>query len=164
MHKLAPPCPPPSENKPQNSAPPCPDCTRRTHLIGMHALTASFPFPSQPGSTTAGYSRAGPPLLEPPARSFEASLYGEAAPCVRLHGVRDARCESAVVRRPARGEVLLHVGAVGLCGSDVHYFTHWSRMDPALRSAVHREHETQNGGVDPAASPRSLLQAYARSV
>ena len=39
---------------------------------------------------------------------------GEAVPCHRLHGVRDMRVGSSTFHPPARGEVLLRIGAVGL--------------------------------------------------
>ncbi len=40
----------------------------------------------------------------------------------RLHGVRDLRLETAVPPKPGPGEVLLRMAAVGVCGSDVHYY------------------------------------------
>jgi L-idonate 5-dehydrogenase len=41
--------------------------------------------------------------------------------CV-LHGQRDLRIESVDVVAPEPGEVLLDIGAGGICGSDLHYF------------------------------------------
>ncbi|MFT4085137.1 MAG: NAD(P)-dependent alcohol dehydrogenase [Nocardioides sp.] len=41
--------------------------------------------------------------------------------CV-LYGVRDVRLEERPVPRPDAGEVLVRVTAVGVCGSDTHYF------------------------------------------
>ena len=41
----------------------------------------------------------------------------------RLHGVRDLRVETAPKPERAEGEVLLKVRAVGVCGSDLHYYT-----------------------------------------
>ena len=63
---------------------------------------------------------------------------GEAVPCPRLHGIRDMRMGTSVFRAPAPGEVLLRIGAVGLCGSDVHYFTHWDKMDGGLATLSER--------------------------
>lgn len=40
----------------------------------------------------------------------------------RLHGVRDLRLEQLPRPAPGPGEVLLKVAAVGVCGSDVHYY------------------------------------------
>ncbi len=36
-----------------------------------------------------------------------------------LHGINDLRFENVAVPEPAEGEVLLHVAAVGICGSDI---------------------------------------------
>ena len=41
--------------------------------------------------------------------------------CV-LHGQRDLRVERVEVGAPGPGEVLLDIGAGGICGSDLHYF------------------------------------------
>ena len=41
---------------------------------------------------------------------------------VRLHGIRDLRVEEVAEPRPAAGEVLLAVKAVGVCGSDLHHY------------------------------------------
>lgn len=40
----------------------------------------------------------------------------------RLHGRGDLRIEEAEVSRPGPGEVLVEIGAGGICGSDLHYF------------------------------------------
>ena len=40
----------------------------------------------------------------------------------RLHGIRDLRLENLPRPVPGPGEVLLRVAAVGVCGSDVHYY------------------------------------------
>ena len=40
----------------------------------------------------------------------------------RLHGKDDIRIESMEVAAPGRGEVLLGIGAGGICGSDLHYW------------------------------------------
>lgn len=41
-----------------------------------------------------------------------------------LHGVRDLRWESREVPEPGPLEVRVRVGRIGVCGSDVHYYTH----------------------------------------
>jgi L-iditol 2-dehydrogenase len=41
-----------------------------------------------------------------------------------LHGVRDLRVDDVPVPEPGPGEVLVEVSAVGVCGSDVHYYEH----------------------------------------
>ena len=113
------------------------------------------------------------------------TLYGQQIPCVELHGgtclylslffspfclkrtpllllhaataaVRDIRVGSCEVVAPGPGEVLLRVGAVGLCGSDVHYYTHWDKMDSGLTKPQILGHEFSGTvaavgqGVDPA--------------
>jgi L-iditol 2-dehydrogenase len=46
-----------------------------------------------------------------------------------LHGVRDLRIEDIPVPEPGPREVLVEVRAVGVCGSDVHYYEH-GRIGP----------------------------------
>jgi L-iditol 2-dehydrogenase len=46
-----------------------------------------------------------------------------------LRGVGDVVVEQRPVPRPGRGEVLVRVTAVGVCGSDVHYYEH-GRIGP----------------------------------
>ena len=40
----------------------------------------------------------------------------------RLHGIRDLRLEAIPLPAPGPGQLLLKVAAVGVCGSDVHYY------------------------------------------
>jgi len=40
----------------------------------------------------------------------------------RLHGTQDLRLHDEEKPRPKEGEVLVRVGAVGVCGSDIHWF------------------------------------------
>ena len=40
----------------------------------------------------------------------------------RLYGQHDIRIESQAVTEPGAGEVLVRIGAGGICGSDLHYF------------------------------------------
>lgn len=40
----------------------------------------------------------------------------------RLHGQNDLRLETAADPEPGEGEVLVRIGAGGICGSDLHYF------------------------------------------
>ncbi|TQS73352.1 L-idonate 5-dehydrogenase [Rhodobacteraceae bacterium] len=41
----------------------------------------------------------------------------------RLHGQKDLRVETAEAPVPATGEVIVAIGAGGICGSDIHYFS-----------------------------------------
>lgn len=40
----------------------------------------------------------------------------------RLHAKNDLRVEEVEVSHPGRGEVLVAMGAGGICGSDMHYW------------------------------------------
>jgi L-idonate 5-dehydrogenase len=42
----------------------------------------------------------------------------------RIHGAKDLRVETIDEPKPGPGEVLLKLGAGGICGSDLHYFQH----------------------------------------
>ena len=42
----------------------------------------------------------------------------------RVHAAEDLRIVDAPVPRPAPGEVLVRLGAAGICGSDLHYYFH----------------------------------------
>jgi L-iditol 2-dehydrogenase len=48
---------------------------------------------------------------------------------LRLHGPGDLRLSDEALPKPTNGEVLLRVTAVGLCGSDLHWFTEGSIGD-----------------------------------
>ncbi len=41
-----------------------------------------------------------------------------------LHGIGDLRVDERAVPEPGPGDVLVAIGSVGICGSDVHYLTH----------------------------------------
>ena len=40
----------------------------------------------------------------------------------RIHAKEDLRIEPAETPKPGPGEVLLRLGAAGICGSDLHYY------------------------------------------
>ena len=46
-----------------------------------------------------------------------------------LRGVKDVAIEERPVPEPGSGEVLVRIGSVGVCGSDVHYYEH-GRIGP----------------------------------
>ena len=79
----------------------------------------------------------------------------------RLHGVGDVRLHNESVPEPAAEEVLVRVGAVGICGSDLHWFGEGHIGDAHLGRPLVLGHEfagTVEGGplagravaVDPA--------------
>jgi L-iditol 2-dehydrogenase len=59
----------------------------------------------------------------------------------RLHGVRDIRCHSEAVPATGAGEELVRITAVGLCGSDLHWFTEAGIGDAKLTRPVVPGHE-----------------------
>ena len=59
----------------------------------------------------------------------------------RLHGVHDIRIGSEPDPVPTSGESLVRVRAVGICGSDLHWFTQGSIGDAALTDPLVLGHE-----------------------
>lgn len=58
-----------------------------------------------------------------------------------LHGIRDLRVDDLPRPKPGRGQVLVRVRAVGLCGSDVHYYTHGRIGEQVVRRPMIVGHE-----------------------
>jgi len=58
-----------------------------------------------------------------------------------LHGIRDLRVESIAVPDPGPLEVQLAMRSVGICGSDVHYWTHGEIGDFKLTTPMVLGHE-----------------------
>jgi L-iditol 2-dehydrogenase len=67
---------------------------------------------------------------------------------VRLHAAGDLRIHVEPVPRPAEGETLLRVKAVGICGSDLHWFGQGGIGDARLAAPLILGHEFS--GVDEA--------------
>ena len=59
----------------------------------------------------------------------------------RLHAPRDVRVHREPAVRPARGEVRLRVAAVGLCGSDIHWYEDGAIGDARLQRPLVLGHE-----------------------
>jgi L-iditol 2-dehydrogenase len=59
----------------------------------------------------------------------------------RLHGIRDLRLEELPRPTPGRGEVFLRVAAVGVCGSDVHYYLHGRIGSQVVTAPIIMGHE-----------------------
>ncbi len=62
--------------------------------------------------------------------------------CAVLYGVGDVRLEQRPIPRPAPDEVLVRITRVGVCGSDVHYFTHGRIGDYVVREPMILGHES----------------------
>ena len=58
-----------------------------------------------------------------------------------LHGAKDLRLESRPVPTPKTGEVQVTIKATGLCGSDLHYYTHGRNGNFVLQSPMCLGHE-----------------------
>ncbi len=73
-----------------------------------------------------------------------------------LRGIGDVAVEMRAVPTPEPGEVLIRVGSVGICGSDIHYFRHGRIADYVVREPMILGHEggghivAVGEGVDPA--------------
>jgi L-iditol 2-dehydrogenase len=63
------------------------------------------------------------------------------AVAARLHGVGDVRVAPEPVEAPRPGEVLLRVAAVGLCGSDLHWYREAAIGDAPLEKPLVLGHE-----------------------
>ncbi|RYY13905.1 MAG: NAD(P)-dependent alcohol dehydrogenase, partial [Alphaproteobacteria bacterium] len=59
-----------------------------------------------------------------------------------LYGPHDVRIEDRVVPRPGTDQVLVEVGATGICGSDVHYYEHGRIGDYVVREPMVIGHES----------------------
>ena len=60
---------------------------------------------------------------------------------MRLHGVHDLRIHEEPVPLPAEGELLLKINAVGICGSDLHWFSQQGIGDARLTRPLVLGHE-----------------------
>jgi L-iditol 2-dehydrogenase len=60
---------------------------------------------------------------------------------LRLHGVGDVRVHDEPAREPGPGELMLRVTAVGLCGSDLHWFAEGAIGDAVLERPLVLGHE-----------------------
>jgi L-iditol 2-dehydrogenase len=59
-----------------------------------------------------------------------------------LHGIGDLRIEERPIPEPGPREVLVEVSAVGVCGSDVHYYEHGRIGHHVVRSPMVLGHES----------------------
>src|SRR5690242_5309053 len=80
---------------------------------------------------------------------------------VIAHGAGDLRVESVPLRRPATSEAVVEIAYGGICGSDLHYWTHGAAGESILRSPMLLGHEVSGtvirqaeDGTGPAAGTR----------
>lgn len=59
-----------------------------------------------------------------------------------LHGAKDLRVESRTLPALAPTDVLIKIRTTGLCGSDLHYFTHYRNGDIQVRQPLTLGHES----------------------
>ncbi|KHJ78776.1 GroES-like protein, partial [Oesophagostomum dentatum] len=59
-----------------------------------------------------------------------------------LYGVNDIRLEQREVPKPGDGQLLIKVNTVGICGSDVHYWTHGAIGSYVVKQPMVLGHET----------------------
>uniref|UniRef100_A0A2A4Z513 L-idonate 5-dehydrogenase n=1 Tax=OCS116 cluster bacterium TaxID=2030921 RepID=A0A2A4Z513_9PROT len=59
----------------------------------------------------------------------------------RLHAAHDLRIETIDIAQPAAGEVLITIGAGGICGSDLHYYHHGGFGTIRVREPIILGHE-----------------------
>ena len=59
-----------------------------------------------------------------------------------LRGIKDLAIETRPVPHPGADEVLVQVTAVGVCGSDVHYYQHGRIGDFVVESPMILGHES----------------------
>lgn len=59
----------------------------------------------------------------------------------RLYGAKDLRVEEQEVAAPGQGEVLLHMAAGGICGSDLHYYQDGGFGPVRVREPIIAGHE-----------------------
>lgn len=67
---------------------------------------------------------------------------------VRLHGARDVRLADEPMPKPINGDVLVRVTAVGICGSDLHWYAEGSIGDAQLGHPLILGHEFAGVVVD----------------
>ncbi|KAK6052844.1 GroES-like protein [Cooperia oncophora] len=59
-----------------------------------------------------------------------------------LYGVDDIRLEQRDIPTPADNQLLIRVHTVGICGSDVHYWTHGAIGNFVVKEPMVLGHET----------------------
>jgi L-iditol 2-dehydrogenase len=65
-----------------------------------------------------------------------------------LHGSKDLRIETRHLHPPAPGEVQVAIRSTSLCGSDLHYYSHYRNGDIIVREPLSLGHESAGVVVD----------------
>ncbi len=81
---------------------------------------------------------------------------------LRLHGPHDLRLENEEQPVPAPGEALIRVTAVGVCGSDLHWFDEAGIGDAQITRPLVLGHEF-SGVVESRSSPAVWAASGCRS-
>src|SRR6476659_7001761 len=99
-------------------------------------------------------------MTEAPMSTTGADLPTETLGVV-AHGAGDLRVESVPLRRPAASEAVVEIAYGGVCGSDLHYWTHGAAGESILRAPRLLGHEVAgtvlrqaDDGTGPAAGTR----------
>jgi len=75
-----------------------------------------------------------------------------------LHGINDIKLETAAMPTPGPNDVLVEMNSVGICGSDVHYWTHGRIGDFVLTKPMVLGHESSGTVVAAGANVSHLKQ------
>ncbi|KAJ5767289.1 uncharacterized protein N7511_004905 [Penicillium nucicola] len=75
-----------------------------------------------------------------------------------LHGAKDLRVEQRTIAAPAPNEVQVTIRATGLCGSDLHYYSHGRNGDFVVKEPMCLGHES-SGTVTATGSSVATLKA-----
>src|SRR5690606_24625521 len=80
-----------------------------------------------------------------------------------LHAPRDLRIEAVADADPTPGQVVVEIDAVGICGSDVHYYEHGRIGDYVLTAPLILGHEAAGRivAVGSDISPQRIGEAVA---
>ena len=84
----------------------------------------------------------------------------------KVHGAEDLRIIDSPMPSPAAGEVLVKLGAAGICGSDLHYYLHGRVGNFVIREPLTPGHEASGivaavgAGASRRGSGRPPIAAY----
>ena len=72
------------------------------------------------------------------------------SPAVVVHAIDDLRIEDVALRAPVADEAVVEIAYGGICGSDLHYWTHGAAGESILRAPMVLGHEVVGTVVSPA--------------